>query len=195
MALVELPCTGGPYLAILTVIAQQGVNLVAYLLLIVYNLIFVGPLFFIIIVAYLGTYSVSEMKQWKHMNRPRMRLAGGLLMILLGWVLLILAMGISGSANDTMTDSMKVCDRGGDKEEFDQRKLYASIYHPAREAEYGEKEAEDLAEDVVDEFMAWFDEHEDDVLTSKEIREKVEKLLEERDEDVAFLYRTHLDIN
>lgn len=94
VALVELPCTGGPYLAILTVIAQQGVNLMAYLLLILYNLIFVGPLFFIIIAAYLGTYAVSDMKKWKHMNRPRMRLAGGLLMIVLGWILLILAIGV-----------------------------------------------------------------------------------------------------
>lgn len=94
-----------------------------------------------------------------------------------------------------MANQPKVCDRRGDKEEFDQRKLYASIYHPAREAEYSEQEAEDLAEEVVDEFMDWFDEHDDNVLTSKEIREKVMELLEERDEDVAFLYETHLDIN
>ncbi len=94
VALVELPCTGGPYLAILTVIAQQGVNIWAYVLMALYNLIFVAPLIFIVVAAYLGTYTVSEMKQWKHMNRPRMRLAAGVLMILLGWVLLVLATGI-----------------------------------------------------------------------------------------------------
>lgn len=94
VAMVELPCTGGPYLAILTVIANQGVNLTAYALMAVYNLIFVLPLIFIVGAAYLGTYKVEDMKQWKHMNRPRMRLAAGLLMVLLGWVLLILAVGI-----------------------------------------------------------------------------------------------------
>ncbi|MDY6761577.1 MAG: cytochrome c biogenesis protein CcdA [Candidatus Nanohaloarchaea archaeon] len=94
VALVELPCTGGPYLAILTVIAQQGVNIWAYGLMALYNLIFVAPLIFIVVAAYLGMYSVSEMKQWKHMNRPRMRLAAGVLMVLLGWVLLVLATGI-----------------------------------------------------------------------------------------------------
>ncbi|MFB6295066.1 MAG: cytochrome c biogenesis CcdA family protein [Candidatus Nanohaloarchaea archaeon] len=94
VALVELPCTGGPYLAILTVIAQQGVNIWAYVLMALYNLIFIAPLIFIVVAAYLGTYTVSEMKQWKHMNRPRMRLAAGILMILLGWVLLVLATGI-----------------------------------------------------------------------------------------------------
>ncbi len=94
VALVELPCTGGPYLAILTVIANQGVNLAAYGLMALYNLIFVGPLIFIVVAAYLGTYKVEEMKEWKHMNRPRMRLAAGLLMVTLGWVLLILGIGI-----------------------------------------------------------------------------------------------------
>ena len=94
VALVELPCTGGPYLAILTVIANQGVNLTAYALMALYNLIFVFPLIFIVVTAYLGTYKVEEMKQWKHMNRPRMRMAAGLLMVVLGWVLMILAIGI-----------------------------------------------------------------------------------------------------
>lgn len=103
VALVELPCTGGPYLAILTVIAQQTPSilavtdpqvLIAFAMLIIYNLIFVAPLIFIVVAAYLGTYEVQEMKQWKHMNRPRMRLAAGLLMVFLGWVLLAIAVGI-----------------------------------------------------------------------------------------------------
>lgn len=94
VAMVELPCTGGPYLAILTVIAQQGVDLMAYALMALYNLIFIGPLIFIVVAAYLGMYKVEDMKKWKHMNRPRMRMAAGLLMVLLGWVLLILAVGI-----------------------------------------------------------------------------------------------------
>lgn len=94
VALVELPCTGGPYLAILTVIAQQGVNLTAYALMALYNVIFVFPLIFIVVAAYLGAYKVEEMREWKHMNRPRMRLAAGLLMVVLGWVLMILAIGI-----------------------------------------------------------------------------------------------------
>ncbi|MDY6770625.1 MAG: cytochrome c biogenesis protein CcdA [Candidatus Nanohaloarchaea archaeon] len=94
VAAVELPCTGGPYLAILTVLAQQRVNITAYALMAVYNLIFVMPLVFIVVAAYLGTYEIEKMKQWKHMNRPRMRMAAGLLMVVLGWILLVLAIGI-----------------------------------------------------------------------------------------------------
>ncbi len=94
VAAVELPCTGGPYLAILTIISQQGVNLTAYGMMALYNLIFVMPLIIIVTLSYLGSYKVSEMKKWKHMNKARMRLAAGLLMVFLGWILLVLATGI-----------------------------------------------------------------------------------------------------
>ncbi len=100
VAAVELPCTGGPYLAILTVIHQTlvstsaGFPLVALLLMALYNLIFVAPLIAIVVLSYLGTYKVQEMKKWKHMNKARMRMAAGILMVFLGWVLLLLATGV-----------------------------------------------------------------------------------------------------
>ena len=91
---VELPCTGGPYLAILTVLSQQGINLTAYGMMALYNLVFVMPLILIVTFAYLGSYKVSEMKEWKHMNKAKMRMMAGLLMIFLGWILLLLATGV-----------------------------------------------------------------------------------------------------
>lgn len=94
VAAVELPCTGGPYLAIITVLSQQGINFTAYAMMALYNLIFVMPLIIIMLLAYFGSYKVSEMKKWKHMNRAKMRMAAGLLMVFLGWVLLLLATGI-----------------------------------------------------------------------------------------------------
>ncbi len=100
VAAVELPCTGGPYLAILTVIQQTlvepstGFPMIALLLMMLYNLIFVMPLIAIVVLSYAGTYKVSEMKKWKHMNKSRMRMTAGLLMVFLGWVLLLLATGV-----------------------------------------------------------------------------------------------------
>lgn len=101
VAAVELPCTGGPYLAILTVIHQTivapsaaGFPLSALALMLLYNLIFVMPLIAIVVFSYLGSYKVSEMKKWKHMNKARMRMAAGLLMVFLGWILLLLATGV-----------------------------------------------------------------------------------------------------
>jgi cytochrome c biogenesis protein CcdA len=84
---VELPCTGGPYLAITTILAKKF-DLTAVLYLLLYNFIFVLPLLVIICLAYLGT-SALDIKNWKNKYRKWMRLATGLLMIGLG-VLLIL---------------------------------------------------------------------------------------------------------
>ncbi len=88
---VELPCTGGPYLAI-TLLLSQNFNLTAFLLLVFYNIIFVLPLVIVLVAAMFGM-KIHEMKKWKHQNRPYMRLAMGVLLIALGWLLILIANG------------------------------------------------------------------------------------------------------
>lgn len=88
---VELPCTGGPYLAIILVLSQNF-NFTAFLLMILYNLIFVAPLLIILVSVYFGA-KVTEVKKWKHSGRAYMRLAEGLVMIFLGWLLIMIANG------------------------------------------------------------------------------------------------------
>lgn len=89
----------------------------------------------------------------------------------------------------------KICNTEGDKEAFDEEKVYQSIFRPAREKGYSEGEAGELAERVVDKVQDWLDDHEDNVVTSKELRQHVLELLKEEDEDVAFMYETHLDLS
>ncbi len=86
VAAVELPCTGGPYLAITTLLAKQF-DTVAVLYLLLYNFIFVVPLLAVLGLAYFGVSHVS-MKQWKKKYRKYMRLASGLIMLALGALLL-----------------------------------------------------------------------------------------------------------
>lgn len=88
---VELPCTGGPYLAV-TLLLSQNFNFTALLLLVFYNIIFVMPLVVILLMAYSGT-RISYMKKWKHKNRAYMRLATGILLVSLGWLLMLIANG------------------------------------------------------------------------------------------------------
>lgn len=88
---VELPCTGAPYLAIITLLSLNF-NLQAFLLLIIYNIIFVSPLVVILLLVVLGT-KVNQLHQWKEANKPYMRLAIGLLLIALGWLLILIANG------------------------------------------------------------------------------------------------------
>ena len=88
---VELPCTGGPYLAIL-VFLSQNFNFTAFLWLLFYNVIFVMPLAVILLMVYFGL-KVQHIKRWKQANRIYMRLSTGIILILLGWLLILIANG------------------------------------------------------------------------------------------------------
>tara|TARA_Y100000310_G_scaffold343159_1_gene449493 strand:+ start:6890 stop:7603 length:714 start_codon:yes stop_codon:yes gene_type:complete len=82
VAMVELPCTGGPYLAITAVLAKNFDSL-ALTYLILYNIIFILPLIIITLLIYYGV-KVSAVKKWKQKKRKWMRLAAGIIMVLLG---------------------------------------------------------------------------------------------------------------
>lgn len=90
---------------------------------------------------------------------------------------------------------MKIVNKDGAKEEFEDNKLFNSVYYPAKEAELDEKRATDIAEKVVWEVKAWISEHEDRIFSSSEIEERAMKILDRENEDVELLYRTHLDVN
>jgi cytochrome c biogenesis protein CcdA len=82
VVLVELPCTGAPYLAILAILAKGNVA-DGLPLLLLYNFIFILPLFFIIGVTYFGKSS-KTLEVWRKKHRGVMRLAVGLFLITLG---------------------------------------------------------------------------------------------------------------
>lgn len=89
VAAVELPCTGGPYLAIILLLSQSF-DFTAVLLLILYNLIFVLPLVVILFAVFYGA-KIHNVKKWKHKHRGSMRLAIGVLLIFLSWLLILIA--------------------------------------------------------------------------------------------------------
>ena len=88
VTLIELPCTGAPYLAILTLMSQEGMGYVTALpLLLFYNLVFVLPLLVIIGLAYYGV-SLKKFKSWKQEKRGFMRLGIGMTLWFVGvWIL------------------------------------------------------------------------------------------------------------
>lgn len=88
---VELPCTGAPYLAIITILSLNF-NFQAFLLLLLYNVIFVLPLIIILFLV-AGGVQLHTIKNWKEGNKGFMRLAIGVMLILLGWLLILIANG------------------------------------------------------------------------------------------------------
>ncbi len=93
VAAVELPCTGGPYLAITTLLAKIGFDPTVIIYLLIYNFIFVLPLIVILLLAYFGL-SAKKLEEWREKNRKWMRLFTGLIMLALGAVLILFAMNI-----------------------------------------------------------------------------------------------------
>ena len=88
VGIFELPCTGGIYLTILSLMSStltlsQGIP---YLLL--YNLIFILPLILILLVVVLGI-PPERVNSWRLENRRMLRFAIGLAMILVGVFILI----------------------------------------------------------------------------------------------------------
>lgn len=88
---VELPCTGAPYLAIITLLSQYF-DFTALMLLILYNVIFVAPLIAILLLVAAGV-KLHKVKRWKQDNRGFMRLLIGLMLIGMGWLLILIANG------------------------------------------------------------------------------------------------------
>lgn len=91
VAAVELPCTGAPYLAIITILSINF-NFIAFLLMVLYNVIFVLPLIVILVMVAAGT-KVSAVAKWKEESKGTMRLWLGLLFVGLGWLLILIANG------------------------------------------------------------------------------------------------------
>ncbi|MEK7193407.1 MAG: cytochrome c biogenesis protein CcdA [Patescibacteria group bacterium] len=89
VGLCEFPCTGGPYLMILGLLHDQGTYMSGLGYLILYNVIFILPLVIILFMA--SDRAVLERVQgWKKANTRKMRLFGGLAMVVLGLLIYLL---------------------------------------------------------------------------------------------------------
>jgi len=91
VAAVELPCTGAPYLAIITIL-RINFDLNALILMVAYNFVFVLPLLVILFMVAGGT-KISAISRWKEDSKGAMRLFMGLLLAALGWILMLIANG------------------------------------------------------------------------------------------------------
>ena len=79
----ELPCTGGVYIAIISLLAKEASRLSGVFYLAIYNIIFVSPLILILLVA-LASTSHPNFEEWLDKNRRLLRLAMGIGMLCLG---------------------------------------------------------------------------------------------------------------
>jgi len=84
VCLFELPCTGGPYIVILGLLADRMTMWASVPLLLLYNIVFVLPLIVITLLLYFGFSSVESATKWKETNLRVLHLIAGLIMLVLG---------------------------------------------------------------------------------------------------------------
>jgi cytochrome c-type biogenesis protein len=89
VGLFEFPCTGGPYLLVLSLLHDAGTAFQGFWYLVLYNIIFVLPLAILLLIAS-DPLLVAKAQAWRKDETGTMRVWGGLVMILLG--LLIFAL-------------------------------------------------------------------------------------------------------
>lgn len=87
VALVELPCTGAVYLAVLSLIALSGASGSSLAFLLLYNLIFILPLVIILLLYHQGMTD-TRFEAWRNRYKKWMRLLiGVLLLAMASWMI------------------------------------------------------------------------------------------------------------
>jgi cytochrome c biogenesis protein CcdA/glutaredoxin len=81
VSLFELPCTGGPYIVILGLLAQEVTREVGVLYLLLYNLVFVTPLIILSLIIYKGLSTTETLEKIRQEKIRVLHLIAGLLML------------------------------------------------------------------------------------------------------------------
>jgi cytochrome c biogenesis protein CcdA len=87
VCLFELPCTGGPYIVILGLLAQKTTQIAAIPILLFYNLVFILPLLVITFLVFRGFTTIESADRWKEKHTRKLHLIAGIVMIALGVVI------------------------------------------------------------------------------------------------------------
>jgi cytochrome c biogenesis protein CcdA/glutaredoxin len=84
VSLFLLPCTSGPYLVILGLLAETTTKAYAIFLLLIYNLIFILPMIIITFLVYFGLTTTGKAEQWRQNKLKILHFIAGIVLILLG---------------------------------------------------------------------------------------------------------------
>ena len=89
ISLFLLPCTSGPYIVILGLLANTATRNHAFILLLLYNFIFIIPMLGITLAIYFGIATTEKAEQWRTGKLKILHLIAGVIILLLGIGMLI----------------------------------------------------------------------------------------------------------
>jgi cytochrome c biogenesis protein CcdA/glutaredoxin len=84
VSLFLLPCTSGPYIVVLGLLAKATTRLYAFSLLILYNLIFILPMLLITLAIYFGFTTAEKAEELRKKKLRFLHLIAGIIILLLG---------------------------------------------------------------------------------------------------------------
>jgi cytochrome c biogenesis protein CcdA len=90
VSLFLTPCTSGPYIFILSLIAEKATYVTGITWLLYYNLIFIAPMILITLLVYKGFTSPQSAEKWRKQRVRYMHLFAGVMMVALGAYILLL---------------------------------------------------------------------------------------------------------
>ncbi|MBN1385416.1 cytochrome c biogenesis protein [Candidatus Woesearchaeota archaeon] len=89
VSLFELPCTGGPYIVILGLLAKEVTRETGILYLLLYNLVFVSPLIILSIILYKGLSTTEKLESIRQNKIRLLHLIAGILMLGIAVVMIL----------------------------------------------------------------------------------------------------------
>jgi len=89
VSLFLLPCTSGPYIVILGLLANVATRNHAFMLLLLYNFIFILPMLAITFAIYFGISTTEKAEEWRTSKLKTLHLIAGIIILLLGIGMLI----------------------------------------------------------------------------------------------------------
>jgi cytochrome c biogenesis protein CcdA/thiol-disulfide isomerase/thioredoxin len=84
VSLFLLPCTSGPYIVILGLLARTETRLHAMLWLVLYNMVFIAPMIAITAAVYFGLTTAEKAEEWRAGHLRTLHLVAGVIILLLG---------------------------------------------------------------------------------------------------------------
>src|SRR3989344_6061618 len=88
VGLCEFPCSGGTYVGIISMLSISAEFWLGFAYLIIYNIFFVLPLAAILLLAF-NKRALTRIDKWEKKDKKYMKLANGVMMIILGAILLL----------------------------------------------------------------------------------------------------------
>jgi cytochrome c biogenesis protein CcdA/glutaredoxin len=89
VSLFELPCTGGPYIVILGLLAQEVTKGIGILYLLLYNLVFISPLILLSFIIYKGFSTTDQLETMRLEKIKIMHLIAGIIMLVIATTMII----------------------------------------------------------------------------------------------------------